>query len=356
MSETLSFIVPGDPDQRTGGYLFDARIVSELRAGGWRVNVTGLEGRFPLADDLARASMASTLAALPDGTRVVIDGLALGAVPEVIAEHAGRLNLIGLVHHPLADETGLDSTTRTHLLRSERDALSHCSRILVTSAFTARRLQDLDLTRCRPRVIEPGVDRSELAPAALARAGTEVEPAQETLLCVASLTPRKGQDILLSALADLRNLPWRCRLSGSDQRAPAFAAALRRQIVQLELERRVELTGERDPAELDADYRWASVCILPSHYEGYGMVVTEALARGLPVIATTGGALVDTVPATTGLQVPSGDRDALCRAVERWLTDPPLRRRCTKSAIDCRNRLPDWADSARRFAQALQST
>ncbi len=355
MSETVCFIVPGDPGQRTGGYLFDARIVRGLRALGWTVTVTGLDGRFPLADATARASMANTLAALPDHSLAVIDGLALGAVPEPIAEQAGRLKLVGLVHHPLADETGLDDAQRTRLLASERQALAHCATLVVTSAFTARRLQALELTQQHALVIEPGVDRAEPAPAALARAQAGFGPETETLLCVASLTPRKGQDLLISALADLRHLPWRCRLSGTDGRAPAFAAAVRRQIEQLELDRRVEVTGERDAAQLEADYRWASVCVLPSHYEGYGMVVTEALARGLPIIATTGGALVDTVPEDSGLRSPPGDRDALARALERWLTEEHLRRRCTQAAIERREHLPDWADSARRFAEALRS-
>ena len=355
MSETLHLIVPGDPGQRTGGYLFDARIVEELRGLGWTVTVTGLSGRFPLADTAARASMAAALAALPEQALVMIDGLALGAVPDAVAAQADRLKLVGLVHHPLADETGLDDAQRERLLSSERQALALCDAIVVTSAFTARRLQALDLTHDKATVIEPGVERAKLAPAALARRQTGRAPEAETLLCVASLTPRKGQDLLIAALASLRHLPWRCRLSGSDARAPAFAAAVRDQIAQLDLDGRVEVTGERDAAELEADYRWASVCVLPSHYEGYGMVVTEALARGLPVIATTGGALTDTVPENTGLRVPPGDADALARALARWLSDENLRRRCTEAAIERRDHLPSWTGSARRLAGALTS-
>lgn len=355
MSQTLHLIVPGDPGQRTGGYLFDARIVEELRGLGWTVTVTGLSGRFPLADTAARAGMAESLAALPEQSRVMIDGLALGAVPEAVATQADRLKLVGLVHHPLADETGLDDAQRERLLSSERQALALCDAIVVTSAFTARRLQGLGLTQKQAIVIEPGVERAQLAPAALARRQTGREPEAETLLCVASLTPRKGQDLLVAALDSLRHLPWRCRLSGSDARAPDFAAAVREQIARLGLDGRVEVSGERDVAELEADYRWASVCVLPSHYEGYGMVVTEALARGLPVIATSGGALADTVPEDTGLRVPPGDADALARALARWLGDESLRRRCTEAAIERRDQLPGWADSAGRLAQALES-
>ncbi|MFW6340617.1 MAG: glycosyltransferase family 4 protein, partial [Wenzhouxiangella sp.] len=326
MSQAVVFIVPGDPDQRTGGYLFDARIVAELRRMGWSIEVIGLDGRFPLADATARSSMASALAGQSDQALIVIDGLALGAVPEVVAGQADRLRLVALIHHPLADETGLDPATRERLLTRERMALDHCRQILVTSRFTARRLQALALTRRAAVVIEPGVEPTDLAPAARACAEGRAEPGPQTLLCVASLTPRKGQDVLASALGRLTDLPWLCRLSGSDQRDPAFAAALRRQIAQAGLGARISIPGERDARQLEADYRWASACVLASHYEGYGMVVSEALARGLPVIASTGGALADTVPGDVGLKVAPGDVDALAAALEAWLTQPSLRR------------------------------
>ena len=97
---TLEFIVPGDPQQRTGGYLYDARIVSELRQQQWTVNVTGLEGQFPLVDDVACKAMSTVLERQPDQTRVVIDGLALGNLPDPIGPHAKRLDITALVASP----------------------------------------------------------------------------------------------------------------------------------------------------------------------------------------------------------------------------------------------------------------
>lgn len=353
MSEPLTLIVPGDPDQRTGGYLYDRCIVAELRRLGRAVRVVGLDGRFPLADATAAAAMEATLATLPDAAAVVIDGLALGAVPEAVSRHAERLDLSGLVHHPLADETGLSPAERERLLDSERRALALCRRIIVTSAFTARRLGELGLDARQAFVVEPGVEAAALAPAARARLAGTGEPVEQQLLCVASLTPRKGQDVLLEALAGLPRQGWHCRLSGDDRRDPAFAARLRRQLHALDLAGRVTLAGERDAAELAADYDWATVCVLPSHYEGYGMVVSEALARGLPMISTTGGALADTLPAGAGLRVPPNDPGALQDALLRWLNEPALRRELTASAAARRDRLPDWAESARRFNAAL---
>lgn len=353
MSQALTLIVPGDPNQRTGGYIYDGRIVDELRRMGWAVDVIGLDGQFPLADREAGTAMADALGAIPDDTAVVIDGLALGAVPAAVYPHARRLDLTALVHHPLADETGLGELDRARLQDSERQALSLCRRIIVTSDFTARRLHKLGLSDREASVIEPGVEAHALAPAAVARLSDGPEPQEEHLLCVASLTPRKGQDVLLAALADLPRTGWRCRLSGSDQRHPAYAANLKAQIEHLDLVDRVELPGERNENELNADYDWATVCVLPSHYEGYGMVVSESLARGLPMICTSGGALADTLPAGAGLQVPPNDATALRSALLRWLNEPELRRELSRGAARARTSLPCWDDSARRFAQAL---
>ncbi len=356
MSQPLTLIVPGDPDQRTGGYLYDRRIVEELRQLGRKVDVFGLDGRFPLADETAVEAMDAALCALPAGAAVVIDGLALGAVPEAVAAHADRLDLTALVHHPLSDETGLNEQDRLQLLGSERRALALCRRIIVTSAYTARRLVELDLSTHPACVVEPGVAAAELAPATRARMGEAPQPGEEHLLCVASLTPRKGQDVLLNALSRLAPGGWRCRLSGSAERNRAFAARITAQIKNVRLGDRVELPGERNEAELADDYAWATVCVLPSHYEGYGMVVTEALARGLPVISTSGGALADTLPDGAGLQVAPGDAEQLQAAIARWMSEPSLRRDLTAAAVRVRAHLPSWADSGRLFALALEQT
>ena len=344
MSERLDFIVPGDPAQRTGGYLYDARIVEELRRLGWTVCVHGLPGRFPDADPTARDALHATLAALPAGGRVVIDGLALGGLPEVAIEHAGRLALVALVHHPLADERGLDPVLRRCLLASERAALAAVRLAITTSAFTARRLLDFGLRAERIRWVEPGV-----APLALAAA--EGEPPQ--LLCVASLSPRKGQDVLVRALERVRALPWRCTLVGSTRRDPAYAGEVAELVRGLGLQDRIQLAGECEDAALQEAYATADLFVLPSHYEGYGMVVAEAIAAGLPVLATTGGALPGTLPRDAGLAVPPGDVDALAGALAALIGDRARRLHLRDGARRARAHLRSWPQAGEAFAAAL---
>ncbi len=347
-------IVPGDPEQRTGGYLYDQHIVRQLRDLGWSVEVIGLEGRFPDADDLAARAMHRALSGLPDGAAVVIDGLALGGLPDAVAAHAGRLDISALVHHPLADETGLDAVVRDRLLERETRSLKACRRVIVTSPFTARRLRELGLDPRTPRVVEPGVDKSDTTEPVAARLQGREPEGPERLLCVASLTPRKGQDLLVRALAQLADRDWRCILAGSTERDPEFAGFVAGMVRKSGLVDRINCIGECDQGVLEAEYSRAGLCLLPSHYEGYGMVVGEALARGLPIITTTGGALAQTAPEDCCLRVDPGDVNALRDAVGRWLDDADLRRRLTRSAVARRENLRSWSEAGRDFAAVLE--
>ena len=352
MSKRFTLIVAGDPAQRTGGYIYDARIVSSLRDQGWQIDVVGLAGTFPDADAEAVEALTQALASLPDQAAVVIDGLAMGALPKVVAQHAQRLEITALLHHPLGDELGLDEADQQRFHRSELNALANVARIIVTSHFTARRLPELAAHYEMPLiprviVVEPGVAQAPISPAA--------EPGEPLrLLCVATLTPRKGQDILVQALSGVAGNHWQCDCYGG-ARDTAFTQRVQQLIDQNGLQGSVHLHGECDGATLEAAYRSAHALVLPSWYEGYGMVVTEALAHGLPVITTTGGALRDTLPAGAGLSVEPGDVDALQGALSRFCHDDELRHQLRQGAAQARDALSDWQDAGAKFAAALTS-
>ncbi|WP_353981647.1 glycosyltransferase family 4 protein [Salinicola endophyticus] len=340
----LTLIVAGDPQQLTGGYLYDARIVEALRHQGWAVSVVGLEGRFPEPDAVASHALDSALTALVDGSRVVIDGLAMGGLPAIVERHAARLSITALLHHPLCDETGLGEPERARFRISETRGLAAVERVIVTSVYTARRLADFDVPASKIAVIEPGVIRGELAHG-------DLDPPR--LLCVATLTPRKGQGVLVEALAGLTHLPWQCDLIGDLDRAPDYAAQVQAAIARHGLQGRIRLLGAQPSAALSEHYRNATLFVLPSHYEGYGMVITEALAHGLPVVTTTGGALAQTLPEQAGIKVPPGDSAALGDALATLLGEPEHYRRCRDGARALRDTLGDWDNAARAFAAAL---
>jgi glycosyltransferase involved in cell wall biosynthesis len=342
----VEFIVPGRLDTLTGGYGYDRRMVAGLRDLGWSVAVHELDGSFPMPAAAARADAARVLAAIPDDRLVIVDGLALGALPDEINAHANRLRLIALVHHPLAAETGLDATVAAHLADTERRALQHVRHVIVTSAATAEMLDAYDVAAARITVINPGTD-----PAALAHGsgGPDVH-----LLCVAALIPRKGHDILFRALASLPSRNWRLTCVGSIQRDPVTVERLERQLSRDGVGDRVAFVGEMNGEALERFYAGADVFVLPTLYEGFGMVVSEALARGLPIVATRTGAIGDLVTPESGIVVTPGDDRMLADALSRVISDRGYREQLARGARQLRARLPTWERASGQLARLME--
>lgn len=340
------FLLPGDWHTPTGGYTYDRRLALALREGGWAVSPHVLEGAWPWPDDTDLATAAARVAAFPDHALVVCDGLAFGALASVVKPHAQRLRWVALVHHPLHLETGLDAADAARLQAGEAQALQLARQVVVTSRSTVADVAALGVPPARIAVVEPGTDRVLPASPPPPHEG----PVQ--LLCVATLTPRKGHAVLLQALAGLTHLPWVLHIVGSTERDPSLVARL--QAMAEPLAERVVWHGELPGSALHAHYAAADVFVLSSLYEGYGMVVAEAIAHGLPVVTTDGGALAHTLPPQAGLQVPAGVVHALQAALERVLADAALRDRLAAGARQAAAALPTWPQQAARFAAVLE--
>ena len=345
----LHVVVPGSINQRTGGYLYDFRIVDGLRRLGWSVVVHELSGIFPGPDREARDSLTRVLEKLPDHSCVVIDGLAMGGLPEPLQLQRTRLTLVGLDVHPLAAETGLARARRRHLSKLEQAAFSACRYVVVTSPATAIRLTDYGVSSERVSVVCPGTD-----PASEAVGPDDIGVPQ--ILCVATLIPRKGHDVLIRSLSTIREISWNCVCVGSLVRNPDYAQAVQQQTVAADLADRIRFVGECDSRVLEDFYHSSSVFVLPSYDEGYGMVLTEALARGLPIVSTTAGAIPETVSQDAAILVPPGDDQVLAVALSSLLTDAAHRLRLAKAARKYGAALPDWRQAAQQFDGALSES
>ena len=343
---SLHFVVPGDPETRTGGYIYNRRIAAELEALGWRTAVIGLDGRFPEADVPAIQAAHGCLSSFRDGAVVVMDGLALGAVPQVIEDHAGRLNLIGLVHLPLCDETGLDENTQRLYLARELAALRAVRRLIVTSGFMVRRLAELGVAADGIRVAKPGTDP---APLAKGSGGPGVH-----MVCVASVTPRKGHDVLLRALDRLADIEWTMECVGKFEREDAWAREVFALVEQLGMGDRVTFTGVKSGDALSAAYDAADLFVLASHYESFGMVFTEALARGLPIVATTGGAIPETITGDACMLAPPGDAAALGDALTQLLGRGERLEMLRAGAVTARVTLETWTAAGTAFERHVR--
>jgi glycosyltransferase involved in cell wall biosynthesis len=335
MPDPIYFAYPGDLDTRTGGYHYDRRLIAELRQRDLPIETLSLPHCAPQPDQASLAHIASLLAALPDQSIVIIDGLAFGVLDAIAEAESDRLRLLALCHHPLALESGLDDSLQARLLTSERRALACARATLVTSEHTRRILvEQFALPQEKITVALPGTESVDFAPCA-------GEP--PLLLTLASLTPRKAHDVLLAALAELKDLPWRARFVGDDSLAPDWVARLRQQLESLGLTERIELTGV--VSDHLAEYQQADVFVLPSRFEGYGMVFAEATAAGLPVVAARAGAVPDVVPPSAGLLVPPDDSAALALALRSLLRDTDLRRRLQRGAQQAAAHLPRWTET-----------
>jgi glycosyltransferase involved in cell wall biosynthesis len=341
----LVLAYPGDLCTRTGGYIYDRRLALELEARGWDVDRLSLPPSFPFPAEADLDHVGHRLASIPTGTTVLVDGLALGAMPAIAAAAARRVDLVGLVHHPLCLETGLDPVRAAALAESERAALAAARAVIVTSRATAAALVKLmDVPAERIAIAVPGTD-----PSPVARGSTN---GKVRMLSVGTVTPRKGHEVLVRALVRVHG-PWKLIIAGSLDRDPATAERLRKTILAAGTVDRIQLLGELSETALGELYDQADLFVSASFHEGYGMAIAEALARGLPVVAASGGAVADTVPADAGLLVASGDAAALGSALQRFLSDPGLADRLRQGASTARKGLPRWADTAACVEQAI---
>ncbi|MPZ83768.1 MAG: glycosyltransferase [Actinophytocola sp.] len=330
----------------SGGNTYDRRMCDVL---GPRLRAVTLPGKWPTPDAAASCALDGALANVPDGSVVLLDGLVACGVPHVVAPHARRLRLAILLHLPLGDETGLPADHAERLDAKERETVRAVAAVIATSAWAGRRIVEHHGLRMeKVHVVPPGTDPAPLA------TGSD----GSRLLCLGSITPRKGQDVLAEALAGIVDLPWTCECVGSVRRDPGYVERLRGLITWHGLTGRMSLAGALPDADLRTAWAETDLLVLPSRGETFGMVVTEALARGIPVLTTDVDALPDTLGRTQddgvpGILVPADDAPALSEALRRYLTRPMLRDRLRTAARERRRRLEDWDAAAGRLAGVL---
>jgi len=342
---TLFFVFPGDLATPTGGYRYDRRLIQELGQLGLEVQTIALSSLFPFPDKQALEDAHQKLAAVPDNAVVIFDGLAFGTLDQLAEAEAHRLRIIALCHHPLALESGLDPAQRKRFQASEQRALYTVRAALVTSEHTRQILIDqFAMPPEKVVVAQPGTDPAPFA---------ACNGAPPRLLTVATLTRRKAHDVLIDALAPLADLSWQARFVGGKGFDPDWSDALQQQVNRLKLQDRIQLVGAVE--DLEAEFQNADLFVLPSRYEGYGMVFAEALAAGLPVIAARAGAVPDVVPESAGLLVPPDDTAALTEALRSMLIEDELRRQLQAGAHHAAANLPTWTDTAGRVARLIQA-
>jgi glycosyltransferase involved in cell wall biosynthesis len=346
-------------DAPTGGNVYNRELVAALVGAGVQVRRRAIAGSWPAA---SRADLARLAAALRTERVSIVDGIVASGAPTAIraAVAAGHVVVV-LLHLPIADEVGLPPTVRARYGALESAALSAASGIVCPSQWAAANAAErFDLARLA--VAAPGVGPAPLAP------GSAGAP---RLLVLAALTPTKDQITVIRALAQLRQLDWTAHLVGSLSTDPGYADRVRTEVGVARLTDRVWLTGPLVGAALEREWQATDLLVLSSKMETYGLVVSEALARGIPAVVSAGTGAVEALAAGTdgmealtagslrpaealpGRAVPPGEPNALAATLREWLTEPELRASWRAAAEASRGRLPSWTRTARQVLDFL---
>lgn len=331
---SVFFVVPDaiDDDQRvSGGNVYDQRVRDGLRADGWEV-------RMVLVTDRGEGWTARALAQLPEGALVLVDGLLATREPEALIAHRARLCLVVLVHM-VTGELGGDQAA----------ALRAARLIIATSGWTRSELLEQDAADPHRIVVaHPGAGPAPVT-AASASGGR--------LLCVAAVAPHKGQDLLVRALIGFADRDdWTCTIVGSLHVDPDFVEALTTQVDAVGLSDRIRFAGVLSGRDLEAAYAGADLMVLPSRTESYGMAVAEALAHGVPVLATAVGGLPEAIAVPeAAVLVPPDDVWALHVVLQQWWADPERRRARRAAALEARATGRSWRTTTSIVAAALEA-
>lgn len=322
---TIHLLAPADFTVRpSGGNVYDRHLRAGLVARGWDV----------VTHEVRPAEVSHVAAALPTGSTVLVDSLVASWAPEVFL--GAPIQVVPLVHMIFG-------------VPGEHELFAAAPAVITTSGWTRSTLLRRHLDPRRVHVATPG------APRVVPTVGSD---AGNALLCVATLTPAKGHDVLLAALGELTDLDWTCTLVGSRDVDRPFVDRLRKQAADAGITDRIRFAGELSRADVHTIYASSDLALLPSRAETYGMAVTEALAHGLPVVASAVGGVPEALGTVgddrPGMLVRPEDPEPLTGSLRCWLEDPPLRRRLQHVVRARRRALPTWDATAADASIALE--
>jgi D-inositol-3-phosphate glycosyltransferase len=254
-------------------------------------------------------------------------------------------------------------------IAGEQEVLQVADRIIAATPAEQSQLEFLYHASSRKlTIIPPGVDTSHFypIPADEARAAIGLSPENRMILYVGRIEPLKGVETLIRAMSLLRQqhllseVPHHLAIVGGDPDADplqmnAEMARLQKLCRDLGNCDTIIFLGKRGQETLPYYYSAAEMVVVPSHYESFGMVALEAMACGVPVVASQVGGLAFLVQdGETGFVVPDGEPEALAERLGRLIQDPELRRRLGQQAAAYAQDYA-WGNITRRVISVYKS-
>lgn len=336
----LAFVTVGDTARKVGGHRYNSRVISGLRARGVKVEEIVASAEEVGEQRLASRALGERLAP-QEFDAILVDALARVVCAPHLDRWRAATPVVAMVHE-LPSVAGSGETELPY-----EEPLLRADRLICVSRHGASLLEERGVPSDRIQVVPPGLD-----PAPAPRRD-EVEDASQRVLCVAQWLPRKNIAGLVRAWRASRgSAPGAVlELVGDTGAHPAYAARVRQAISGAG---DVVVRGGIGEEELHRAYAAADIFVLPSTYEGYGMVYAEAMSHGLPVLALATGPVSELV-GEAGLLVEPGDEDGLARALRELLADAKLREQLSGAALRRAAELPDWDNAAHGFLTVVEA-
>lgn len=341
----LHFLIPGDIDIFTSCYIYDRRIIEGLKSKGHIVKLHRLPDDFPFPSKGSLQLCNQIIKTIPKSEPIVIDGLAFGAIPSILKVVYGMNPIIGLIHLPLSVDPNYSAYQRTIITGPEKEAFGYASKFIVTSEYTAEIFANLGIEEKNVNLVIPGLDNFSKK--------KDYPETPKKLLSIANLCRNKDHNILVSALSALSNKDWILHCYGNLDFDRNYLSEFQALIRRNKLQDKILIHGIISGKELNDVYLDADLFIHPSDFEVYGMALAEALAHGIPVVASTGGGICRTIPAKMAQFFKPGDVYGLQSILEELFENPDLYKRLYTKASTYNEQAQTWEKSCDLFEKAL---
>ena len=346
----IGLLINGSLDTISGGYYYDRRLVSSLQEAGHQMQVFSIPRRSYAANLAGSRSYR-----LPVGLDLLLqDELAHPAlIPANRRPHP--YPLISLVHHLRSSEERPGWLNLCYRL-VERSYLRSLDGFIFNSRTTRQAVQALVGDRAASVIAYPPCDHFSPGLSQAAVTGRARQAAPLRLLFLGNVIPRKGLHTLLLAISGLPVHSVSLDVAGSLKADPGYARRVMRQAAGLAQRAAITFHGILADASLQKKLEQAHVMVVPSSYEGFGIVYLEGMAFGLPAIGTSAGAASEVItPAENGYLIRPGDAVSLAAHLMTLLVDRSLLAQLSLNALESYRRQPPWQQTAENINQFLLS-
>ena len=342
----LHFLIPGDIETLAGSYIYDKRIIEGLKAKGHTVNLQRLADDFPFPSDESLVQCKKIVKSIPKSEPIIVDSLAFGVIPEILEDVAATNPIIALIHVPLSVDPIYSAYQRTLLTSNEQEAFKLASKFVVTSEYTLDVLLNLGIEMPQIKLVVPGIDDFPQ------KKNFPDKPFK--LLSIANMCRSKDHSILVRALSALKDKDWLLDCYGNLDMDREYLSDLQAMIRKNHLQEKILIHGIVSGQELTNAFLNADLFVHPSDFEIYGMALSEALAHGIPVVASTGGGICKTVPSKMGQFFKPGDVYGLQSILEELFENQDVYKKLWTNAQFYKERAQTWAKSIDLFETALK--